>query len=139
MKRLIASLMLLSLAPAVTRAEEAVTSKDLQIDQISVGTAVENKELTGTASDFDASITRVYCWTKIAAANPPAKIKHIWYADDKKEAEVPLDINYASMRTWSSKNVWPGRWKVDITDAVGSVLSSVEFTIKGAAGTEISQ
>lgn len=129
MKKSLAVLALLSIIPALLRAEDSTTPKSLQIDKIAVGTAVESKELMGTATEFDSSITRIYCWTKVVAANPPSKVTHIWYADGKKEAEVPLPINYSATRTWSSKNVWPGNWKVDVMDEAGSVLSSVEFGV----------
>src|SRR5439155_16212308 len=88
-----------------------------------------NKEISGEAAQFDGSTTRVYCWTKVTSDQAPATLKHVWSADGKQEAEVPLEIKYTSMRTWSSKNVWPGSWKVDAVDDKGSVLASKEFTV----------
>ena len=113
------------------KADVAEQPKAVDIEKIAVGTAIDNKELTGTAKEFDASMNRVYCWTKVTASNPPTKINHVWYAEDKQEAEVPLEIKYSSMRTWSSKNVWPGRWKVEVTSDSGEVLSSTDFTVQG--------
>jgi len=116
-------------APAAQKESKGTT----QVDKIAIGTAIDNKELSGEAKEFDASVGRVYCWTKVSSANAPAEIKHVWYANDKKEAEVSLPIKYSAMRTWSSKAVWPGQWKVEVTDDSGSVLSSTEFTVKAGA------
>jgi hypothetical protein len=33
------------------------------------------------------------------------------------------------MRTWSSKNVWAGSWKVEVQDDKGTVLSTKEFVV----------
>ena len=137
MKRLILASALCSLIPALTRAADmpashgpsATAKASVTIDKIAVGTAIENRELTGTATSFDSATTRVYCWTHITADQAPVSIKHVWYADDKKEADVPLQIKSESGRTWSSKSVWPAKWKVDATTDAGEVLSSTEFTV----------
>ena len=64
------------------------------------------------------------------SADPvPATLKHVWYADGTKEAEVALDIKYPSMRIWSSKSVRPGSCKVEAVDDKGPALSSKEFTV----------
>ena len=73
----------------VVKAADVETPKSVQVENMEVGTAIDNKELAGSAKEFDASVTRVYCWTKITAATPPVTVKHVWYADDKKEAEIP--------------------------------------------------
>jgi hypothetical protein len=111
-------------APAETPAAATVT-----VDKIAVGSAIDNKEISGEADQFGASTTRVYCWTKVSSSQTPVTVKHVWSADGHKEAEVALEIKYPSARTWSSKNVWPGSWKVDVTDDQGKVLSSKEFTV----------
>jgi hypothetical protein len=116
-------------APAAPAAAVAQAPAAVRVEKIAVGTAIDNKEISGEASQFAASVNRVYCWVKVAADQVPAALKVVWSADGKKEAEVPLDIKYTSMRTWSSKNVWPGSWKVEAVDNSGTVLSSKEFTI----------
>ena len=122
-------------APAASAAMPAATA-NVTVEKIAVGTAIDNKEISGEAGEFPSSTERVYCWTKVASDQTPVTIKHVWSADGKKEAEVTLEIKYPSARTWSSKNVWPGAWKVEVTDDQGKVLSSKEFTVtKEAAAT----
>jgi hypothetical protein len=96
---------------------------------MAVGTAIDNKEISGEAAQFPETVERLYCWMKVSADQTPVTLKHVWYVDGQKEAEVPLDIKYASMRTWSSKSVRPGSWKVEVVDDKGTVLSSKEFTV----------
>jgi hypothetical protein len=117
-------------APAPpAQAAPAAPAANIKVEKIAVGSAIDNKEISGEAAQFSSSNERVYCWTKVSSDQTPVTIKHVWSADGKKEAEVALEIKYPSARTWSSKSVWPGSWKVDVTDDQGKVLSSKEFTV----------
>jgi hypothetical protein len=104
--------------------------KGLSVEKAVVATSVENHEPVGEATEFEASVGKVYCWTKVVAETVPTKIKHVWYVDDKQVSEIPLDVNYPSTRTWSTKTIWAGSWRVDVTDEAGNVLTSVNFTVK---------
>src|SRR4051812_23321147 len=74
------------------------------VEKIAVGTAIDQKELAGAAVQFPASVGRLYCWMKVQQAKGPVELRHVWYVDGKKEAEVPLTIKSASARSWSSKS-----------------------------------
>jgi hypothetical protein len=114
-------------APAVQAAP--VTPAAIAVEKMAVGTAIDNREISGEGTAFDSSVTRLYAWSQMASDQVPTTIKHVWSADGKKETEVPLDIKYPRSRTWSSKSVWPGHWKVDVTNDQGMVLASKEFTV----------
>jgi hypothetical protein len=112
----------------------AESAKSGTVEKIEVGTAVEERELVGAATAFEASTaTRVYCWMRAGAAEPPVTLHHVWLLDGQKQSDVPLTIKSASMRTWSYHDVVPGTWKVEVTDDAGAVLSSVDFTVNGEA------
>jgi DUF2914 family protein len=115
-------------APAAPAAPAVV-----KVEKIAIGTAIDNKEISGEAASFDSTVTRVYAWTKVTTDQTPVTIKHVWSADGKEEASVPLEIKYNAARTWSSKAVWPGSWKVDVQDDQGKVLVSKEFTVSKEA------
>lgn len=102
----------------------------IKVEKIVAATSVGNLEPAGENKEFDASVGTVSCWTKVSASTVPATIKHVWYFGDKKVFEQSLDLKFASTRTWSSKSVRSGSWKVDVTDEAGNVLSSVSFTVK---------
>lgn len=120
-------------APEQT-APEPAAPESVQVERIALGTGVESRELMGEATEFDMSAGRIYCWTKVNAQTVPTTIRHVWYAGEEKAADVPLDIKYATTRTWSSKAVWPGRWRVDVVSETGAVLASLDVTVTALPG-----
>ena len=137
MKNMIVVLAVLSLGgTAVAQAPEqqAEAPKLIQVEKIALGTGLESKEIVGASTEFDVSAGRVYCWTKIVSQNVPTTIKHVWYAGEEKAAEVPLTIKYPTTRTWSSKAIWAGKWKVEVVSEAGEVLGSTDFTVKAQPG-----
>src|SRR2546422_11354009 len=137
MRSMMVLLAVLSLAATVVAQapkEQAEPPNLYQVEKIALGTGVEARELVGEATEFDASVGRIYCWTKINSQNVPATITHVWYADEEQVAEVPLNINYPSMRTWSSKAISAGKWRVEVVSETGEVLASTDFTVKAFPG-----
>ncbi len=118
-------------APAEQKAAPAI-----KVEKMVTAASVENREPVNEASAFDKSAGKVYTWTRVTAETVPAKIKHIYYADGKKTAEVELEVKASPYRVWSSKTVWPGSWKVEAVDEAGTVLSTVEFTVSAAKADE---
>jgi Protein of unknown function (DUF2914) len=104
--------------------------KGLSVEKAVAATSVEEREPVGEATEFNASVEQVTCWTKVVAETVPTKIKHVWYVDNQQVFEISLDINYPSTRTWSTKTIRAGSWRVDVTDETGTVLTSVSFTVK---------
>ncbi len=102
----------------------------IKVEKIVAAASVDKLEPVGENTEFDASVGTVSCWTKVSAKTVPATIKHVWYFGDKKVFEQSLDLKFPSTRTWSSKSVKSGSWKVEVTDDAGAVLSSVTFTVK---------
>ncbi len=111
----------------------AAAAPSVKVEKISVCSGVTDREPAGEASSFDASVGRVYVWTKITAEHPPVRIKHVYYLDGARQAEVELAVNGSPYRVWSSKAVRPGSWKVEVTDEAGAVLDTAEFTVTAAA------
>ncbi len=111
--------------------DTAPARESIRIQRMAVGTAIDNQEISGAGSDFKASVGKVYCWNKVTTKAPPTRFKHVWYADGHQEASITLEVQYPTVRTWSTKSIWPGSWKVDAVDESGTVLSSVEFKVRG--------
>jgi hypothetical protein len=119
---------LIGLASAATQPN--YKSSSIKVKKTILGLGIKDKEITGVATAFKVSDHRVYCWSKIKSKHLPTLVRHVWYVDDKKIAEVPLSINVSPTRTWSSKAIWPGQWKVEIVnDNRDHILSSVEFLV----------
>ena len=130
MRKLWSVLLCVLFTASLAAAQEKPADQGLKVEKALAATSVENREPVGENTEFEASVGTVYCWTKIAAQTTPATIKHVWYAGDQRVFEKPLEIKYASTRTWSSKSVKAGNWRVDVTDDAGAVLASVSFTVK---------
>jgi len=110
----------------------------VKVEKIVVGTGVENREATGAATAFDAAVGQVYCWVKLAVAEPPAKVKFVWSfsagtpTGGKGVWEHPLEVK-SSGRWWAAKKVQPGSWKAEVRSDNGESLGSVEFAVGGEA------
>jgi hypothetical protein len=108
----------------------AASASGVSVEKIAAGTGVENHEIVGEASEFPAGTDKVYCLSRVVAANAPATVKHVWYKDGTKLSEVPLNIKFSPFTTYSYHFMEPGHWKVEVQDDSGAAVSSVEFTVK---------
>ena len=114
------------------------TSQSQETSQLEVTAAamcknVVDLEPVDSGTSFPVSLGMLYCFTKVTAAQSPAQITHVWYFDGTERARVGLAVNSVSWRTYSSKIIQPhemGAWSVDVLDANGKVLKSLEFEVK---------
>ena len=114
--------------------KQAEAPKSVEVEKMALGSGVESRELVGEATEFDVSVGRVYCWTKIVSETVPTTVKHVWYVDGVKAAEVALDVKYPSTRTWSNKVIGAGKWRVEVVSEAGDVLASTDFMVKAPSG-----
>jgi hypothetical protein len=79
---------------------------------------------------------RVYVWMEVQSKSQPFVINHNYYLNGKKYSEVPLQIKYPRMRTWSyvtiDKPDHIGNWRVQIVRN-DSILKTVEFQVSAGA------
>lgn len=115
---------------AISGLQAKSQGQNAKVEKIVFCTGVESRDPIGEGDTFNASADRIYCWIKIVADNVPIEVKHIWYADNKKVAEIPLSVKYSSTRTWSNKSIWVAQWKVEVIDDTGEILATKTFTVK---------
>ncbi len=111
----------------------ATQASDVSVREAGVGTGVVDRVLQGADVKFDASVGKLYAYTRIVGAQEDAQVSHRWYYNDHLMAEVTLPIRGADWRTWSSKNLvpmWIGDWRVDVVDMDGSVIQSLAFKVE---------
>jgi hypothetical protein len=132
MKRLLpyAAVLLVVFSVFLTRPPAAAAESPVSVDSIVFARSVESREPVGAATEFDSSVARVFCWTRLSAKAPPASVTHVWYKAERKLLEVPLTATYSSGRYWSVKNVSTGDWRVEVVGANGEVLGSGSFKVK---------
>jgi len=123
------SLLILAIG-AETKAQESDT---LSVAEAMICTSVIDRVPAGADTVFPDTVGVLYCFTKIEGAKAPTTISHVWYYQDKKMAEVSLNVGGSCWRTWSSKRIlkeWTGPWRVDVTTKDGTVLKSLTFKVK---------
>jgi hypothetical protein len=87
----------------------------------------------GISDAFPAGIERVFCFTRIDAAEGETAITHNWYHQGTLKASVVLPVRAKHWRTWSSKSLlpeWTGEWMVEVLSQDGTPLESIVFTVK---------
>ena len=87
---------------------------------------------TVAAIPAPAGMDSVYLWTRVVGADPGTVIHHVWFRGDEQLADVELTVGGSPWRTWSKKTIpadFTGAWKVEIRDAAGNVLQTVQFTV----------
>ncbi len=105
----------------------------LKIADAVICTAVTDRTPEGAGESFPADVGELFCFTRVTGAKGEVKIKHLWYQGDNLLAEVELNVKSANWRTWSSKNIEAtrkGAWKVEVQDADGNILKTLNFTIE---------
>lgn len=111
-------------------ANQAGAPKAIAVE-VAVGTAVADRQLTGTADAFPTSAGTLYCYMKIANATD-AQIEHVWYRGNLEMRRMKLNVGGSPWRTWSSKKIGPeakGDWRCDVVQD-GKVLGSVKFSVE---------
>jgi len=103
------------------------------VEDIRICTSVEDRQPVGADTSFARDVGQLYCFTKLSGDQDSATIYHAWYYNDKEMLKVELNAKAKAWRTWSNKKIldaWTGNWRVDVISSDGSVLGSIEFTVK---------
>jgi cytoskeletal protein RodZ len=107
---------------------------DITLIKSRVCTAVEDRMPVGEGQAFPWTTPRVYVWSLVGAADPPAVIHHIYYHGKTKVGDVVLKIGSSHWRTWSFQSLGEkrlqGLWRVDIASDDGQVLRSLQFRVR---------
>jgi len=118
---------------AVFWAPAMVQASTMSVREAGIGTDVVDRVLQGSGDSFDASVGKLYAYTRIVGADEQSQVSHRWYYNDHLMAEVTLPVRGDNWRTWSSKSVvpmWVGDWRVDVVSSDGSVIESLSFKLQ---------
>ena len=105
----------------------------IEVAEAVITTAVVEREPIDEVKVFPRENGRLYCFTRIVGAEEPTFVYHLWYRGEQLMSRVALPVNSSSWRTWSLKPVEedePGKWRVEIEDEGGSVLTKVDFELR---------
>lgn len=113
-------------------AMQAQEAPALTVSVAAICKDVVDREPVDSGNSFTVDVGKLYCFTKIMGAESPTHVTHVWYFDGTERARVDLAVNAASWRTFSSKVIQAhelGAWRVDVLDADGKVLKSLDFEV----------
>ncbi len=109
-------------ATSLTVAELAVTTK------VSKGKPIDSVHRIS-----HRSVKALFCYSRTASkSSEHTTIKHVWQRDGKIVKEAVMAIKAKQWRAYSTMPVGRssvGKWQVDVLDADGTKLKTVEFLI----------
>ncbi len=110
------------------RAQEESKPEGIHIADAKLGKDVKERAIVDEDSTFDVN-SKVFLWMKTTGgANDSVTVT--WKTGDFSYATT-LPIGGSPWRTWASKTVSKaGDWTVTVTDASGSVLKELTFSVK---------
>jgi hypothetical protein len=114
----------------------AVAPSGLQVFRAYICKGIEQSEPTEAGKSFiqtSDGVLRLCCFSEIGGAAQPDTVYHVWYWGEREMARVPLEVEGARWRTWSSKRIideWRGDWHVRIVDRDGFVLKRLTFSVE---------
>lgn len=104
----------------------------IKIARTAICKDIVDREPVETGESFEASVGKLFCFTKIIGAKTPIEVTHAWYLGDTEVARVNLPVRSTSWRTYSSKIILAnavGDWHVDVLGPEGELLETLEFKI----------
>jgi hypothetical protein len=130
--------------PAETKPVTAV-KPDVSEEQKDPGPSIEIAKLVSCAGVQDRQyvspqnvfslqkVSKPVVWMTVLTDKPPFTLTHVYYHNDKKYAEVPLEVTYPRMRTWSrltlSHAYQTGQYRVEVVTDAGDVLAEIAYTV----------
>ncbi len=115
-------------------AKQSPVRHDIQIAEIVSCTSVSQRQYVAAKSVFSLEQDAApMVWMTVLSDNPPLVLTHVYYFNGRRYCEIPLEIRYPRMRTWSYVNLDPqhhtGQWRVEVMTGKGEKLAQVEFAI----------
>ena len=116
-----------------TTAIKSEAAGSLEVTDAAICEDVVDRAPVGASTSFSATVGKLYCFTKIVGAQTPTTVTHVWYFGETEKARIELKVGAASWRTKSSKIIRAhetGSWHVDVLDADGNVLRTLQFYVE---------
>lgn len=88
--------------------------------------AIENREPVDQISEIQATTSSITYFTELLEFKGE-KITHQWTFNDNEVYRISFDVNGPRWRTWSSKKLSPGEWRVNVLDAEENIIRSDYF------------
>jgi len=125
-------------APRASKSDKARKRDEgpanLKLVEVFIAPAVEDRMPVRPEVNFTADVQRLWAWVKIENHDQPSHVTMIWKHRGVEKTRVKLNVGVSSgWRTWSKREMGRedvGAWHVEIEDANGKLLDTMEFWIK---------
>ena len=110
----------------------AMSAAGMEVANSAICEKIINREIVNEGRSFSASVGKLYCFSEIANIDSYTEVVHAWYYGNTERARVTLNVNPPAWRTYSSKVIQAheiGSWRVEILDAAGNLLNTVNFEV----------
>ena len=111
----------------------AMAGSSLVIRDFVLTHGIYEREPVGTTDSFSIDDGRGYAFVRIANDGAPTTVSFVWMHAGETHANVDMNIGTSSgWRTWSSVNLKPGQWRVDVKSSDGTILAQRSFMVEDA-------
>ena len=102
--------------------------------------AIEDREPADPVDGFSSADRRGFAFARVKNPGAPTSVSFVWTRDDHHHATIHMDVGTSpAWRTWTSVNLQPGLWNVQLVSAGGQVLGQKSFRVLDKTNSAIGQ
>ena len=126
--RLVCASLLAAVVGSLSTTHPAHADQTLVIRDFVLSRGINEREPVDITYSFLSSDKRAYAFLRINNLGAPTNVSVVWHYEDRIHAAVELEIGTSpGWRTWSSANLQPGQWRVELLGHDGLVLAEHSF------------
>ncbi len=126
--RLVCASLLAAVVGSLSTTHPAHADQALVIRDFVLSRGINEREPVDITYSFLSSDKRAYAFLRINNLGAPTNVSVVWHYEDRIHAAIELEIGTSpGWRTWSSANLRPGWWRVELLDHEGLVLAEHSF------------
>jgi len=121
----------LALLVSMSMASPASAEDALFVRELLLARNVLDREPVEPTDQFGATDPRAYAFARIENTGEPTTVTFVWYRDETFHGVATLTVGTSpGWRTWSSAELSPGAWRIEIADSAGKVLAGRQFFVE---------
>ena len=121
-------------------AQQAMADETLIVRDFTLTHGIAGREPTDKVAAYANYDDQAFAFARINNTGAPTQVQFRWYYNNEHHATVPLTVGSSSAwRTWSSANLRPGNWRVQLVDSDGDVLMTRAFRVGTNTGPAMAQ
>lgn len=108
-----------------TYADDALVIRDFVLSR-----GIDEREPADTTYAFTLPDEQAYAFVRISNQGTPTSVTFVWHYEGAVHARVDVNVGTSpGWRTWSSANLKPGSWRVELISHSGLVLAERTFKV----------